>query len=90
MRAGVPIALSNTGGNTYFQELPKEETRGMILFEINEPDRLISIVEDMMNMKISSPKLFDELRQCNRRLYEKNFTLDKYTNNYLEVINKLQ
>ncbi len=90
LRAGVPIALSNTGGNTYFQELPKEETRGMILFEINEPDRLISIVEDMMNMKISSPKLFDELRQCNRRLYEKNFTLDKYTNNYLEVINKLQ
>lgn len=90
LRAGVPIALSNTGGNTYFLELPKEETKGMILFEINEPDRLIRIVEEMMNMKSSSPKLFDELRQCNRRLYEKKFTLDKYINNYLEFINKLQ
>lgn len=89
LRAGVPIALSNTGGNTYFQELPNEETKGMIIFDINESDVLISIVENMMNMKSSSLKRFDDLKQSNRRLYENYFTYDKYLNNYINFINQL-
>lgn len=89
LRAGIPVVLSNTGGNKYFQELPAKETRGMFFFDINTPDSLINIVEHLMSMKKSSPKLFDELKQCNRRLFVNYFTLDKYINNYITAINEL-
>lgn len=90
LRAGVPVVLSNTGGNKYFLELPRDETKGMQFFDIDDTDKMIAIVEDVMKMKVSHPEQYAEMRQCNRKLFENYFTLDKYINNYLEVINKLQ
>lgn len=89
LRAGVPVALSYTGGNKYFHQLPMDETKGMMFFDIADTDKIVSIVEDIMRMKDSRPLQYAEMRQHNRKLYENYFTLDKYISNYLEVINNL-
>lgn len=89
LRAGVPIVLSNNGGNKYFQELPKQETTGMVLFDINDTDNLSRIIEHMMQKRKTSPKEYSELKQRNRRLFENYFTFDKYISNYIKMINQL-
>ena len=90
LRAGVPVALSHTGGNKYFLELPKSETKGMLFFDIDDMEQIITIVDDVMRMKDACAAQYEEMKHCNRKLYENYFTLDKYLNNYLEAINKLQ
>lgn len=88
-RAGVPLALSLTGGNKYFLELPENEISGMAFFNIDDEDRIIKIVDDVMAMKISDSEQYNELRWSNRRLYEHYFTLDKYIKNYIRAIEQL-
>ncbi len=89
LRAGVPLALSSTGGNNFFKELPADETKGMMYFDINDENQMVRIVEDVVTLKDSSPLKYAEMRHSNRKLYESNFTLDKYINNYIDSINRL-
>lgn len=90
LRAGIPLALSSTGGNKYFMELPKEETEGLFFFDINNLDALCVIIEDIMQMQKLHVEHYAQLQQANRRLFENHFTIDKYVGNYLEAINNLQ
>lgn len=90
LRAGVPVALSRTGGNKYFLEFPKDETRGILFFDIDDNDKMITIVEDIMRMKNVHPEQYVEMKHCNRELYEHYFTLDKYIHNYLRAVSNLQ
>ena len=89
LRACVPVILSETGGNSYFKELPKSETRGMMLFDINDEQHLEAIVQQCIELKEKDPKKYQEMRVLNRQLFEKYFTLDKYISTYLENINTL-
>ena len=89
LRAGVPIVLSTTGGNVFFEELPLSETKGMTFFDINDEEQLKVIVEQLIQQKSNNPAAFKEMRQLNRKLFEQYFTLDKYVGKYLESINAL-
>lgn len=89
LRAGVPVILSETGGNSYFKELSQSETEGMMLFDINDKQQLEPIAQQCIKLKEDDPKKYKELRVLNRQLFEKYFTLDKYISKYIEEINKL-
>lgn len=89
LRAGVPIILSETGGNIYFKELPKSETMGMMLFDINDEQQLEAIAQQCIKLKEDDSQKYQKLRGLNRLLFEKYFTLDKYISKYIESINRL-
>lgn len=89
LRAGVPLVLSTTGGNKFFEELPLVETKGMTFFDINDEKQLETIVEQLIHLKSDNPKEYEKMRQSNRKLFERYFTLDKYISKYIESINAL-
>lgn len=89
LRAGVPVILSETGGNNYFKELPQSETRGMQFFDINDEQQLEEVVTKCIKLKEEDPKKYQEMRIANRKLFENHFTLDKYVKKYIESINIL-
>lgn len=89
LRAGVPIVLSTTGGNKFFEELPLSETKGMTFFDINDEEQLKVIVEQLIQQKSDNPQAYEKMRKTNRKLFEQYFTLDKYINKYIESINAL-
>ena len=51
---------------------------------------MITIVEDIMRMKVAHPEQYAEMKHCNRELYEHYFTLDNYIHNYLKAVSNLQ
>lgn len=89
LRAGVPLVLSTTGGNTFFEELPLAETKGMTFFDINDEKQLKIIVEQLIQQKSDNPKAYEEMRKTNRKLFEQYFKLDNYISKYIESINTL-
>ena len=89
LRAGVPLILSSTGGNKYFAELPNEETVGLSFFDIHDKKSLISLAQEAINVKSQDSSSYKMKGKYNRELYEKYFTLDKYTTKYCEFLNHL-
>lgn len=87
--AGVPLILSSTGGNKYFKRLPSNETNGMRFFDIEDEQTLELHVKDIINAKESCMERYKEMRDSNRRLFEKYFTIDKYVEMYLQTIEQL-
>lgn len=89
LRAGVPLVLSETGGNKYFKKLPTLETKGLMFFNINDKQSLEELVIQNIKNKKEEPHKYIEKRDANRKLFEKYFTVDQYFRKYIEVINKL-
>lgn len=89
LRAGVPLVLSNTGGNKYFKELPSDETIGMRFFEIEDKAQLLSIAKNLIEAKQTALSNYNKMSAGNRSLYEKYFTIDKYVATYIAAIEQL-
>lgn len=90
LRAGVPVILSNTGGNKYFHTYNTDLTKGIGFFEIDNVDDLIIEVEKMINLKLNSPQRYQDMKQANRSLFLLDFTIDKFVNKYIKVISELK
>ena len=90
LRASVPVIVSETGGNNFFQELPSDETIGMSFFDIENESQLETQVLQYVKLKIENPNRYKEIRQSNRKLFENYFTIDKYIAKYTESINQLE
>lgn len=86
LRAGVPLILSTTGGNKYFQRLPTSETIGMKFFDIEDVAILESLVSEAIEMKQANPLRYSQMRSTNRALYEHHFTMQQYVKSYLKHI----
>lgn len=90
LRSGKHVIMSNTGGNKYFKTLPKHETRSIDYFEINDIDNLCYKVEQQIVNKQNNPIGYSNDGKLNRQLYINYFTMDKYIDKYLDIINRLQ
>lgn len=89
LRAGIPVILSNTGGNKFFKELPSVETTGMRFFDVTNIDELIQEVEKIIEMKDEDPILYKQVKDNNRKLFLKYFAIDKFVNRYINELNEL-
>ena len=89
LRAGIPLILSDTGGNKYFKDLPQTETKGLKFFDIGDENTLLKLVQGVINLYSSNQKEYENRRVANRNLYEKYFTIDRYVKEYTSFIDKL-
>lgn len=89
LRAGIPIILSETGGNKFFHHFSDKELIGMDFFDINNIDDLIAKVENIIKQKSIEPAQYMKRKVANRNLFINNFTIDKFVERYLDLINKL-
>jgi len=89
LRAGVPLLLSTTGGNKYFQELPKNEIDGLIYFPSEDIDDIVRKACDIIELHENNNDGYQMMRKDNRTLFERYFTLKKYLSMYVDNINSL-
>lgn len=52
LRSSTNLLLSNTGGNKYFQLLDKNDTNGIVFFDIDNFDDIVSLVQKFIEEKI--------------------------------------
>ncbi len=78
---GVPILMSNTGGNKYFQRF---NCKGFMFYE--------SIDEAILNVsKRIENSVFDsyEMQEDILRVFNENFTVEQFSKNYLSVLRQI-
>lgn len=80
---GIPIIASNRGGHRWLQE----RTSGVILFENKNDIDLIEKIISLKHMKAS--EAIDKMRHDNINLYTKYMTVEKFAQNYVNMIHKL-
>ncbi len=78
---GKTIILSDTGGNKYFK---KFDTPSLIYYHYDDIDEAVSKIEDLIN----DNKLYI-YEQMNRRIFEENFTMDIFVNNYIRILEEI-
>lgn len=89
LRSGVPMIMSDTGGNKHFKKYPKDEVEGLSFYEDGDIKSLIEKVEYFIQLKKQDRDAYTMLRNKNRQLYLKYFTIGYYIDNYINEINKL-
>lgn len=89
LRSGTHILLSNTGGNKYFKRLSSKDTATIRFFDVDDIDGLIQMVENSIHDKQNDSIRFKNSGECNRNLYLKYFTPQRYVDTYLNSIDKL-
>ncbi len=90
LRAGVPMVLSETGGNKYFAILPEDERRGLLFYKSEDKDLLTAMVKKIVDLYNFNSNEYNEMRQKNRFLYETYFTIDKYVMDYIDAVENLK
>lgn len=78
---GKILVASKTGGNKYFT---KDKTDGVFLF--SKPDEALNIIENLLSKGDEELKL---LEKHNFELYNKEFTLDVFAKNYVNLVGSL-
>lgn len=89
LRAGVPLLLSTTGGNNYFRELSNEQTKGLRYFDINNRNQIVEETIALIDLYTHHSDAYTEMGKANRRLYETQFTMNKYVERYIQSIDSL-
>ena len=74
------IVLTNTGGNKYFKKFNSD---GLLYFDKEDKEKAIKQIEKVMNNR--------ELiyQNDNRSIFENNFTISKFSNNYNKMMEKI-
>ena len=89
LRAGLPLSVSNTGGNKYFQTLDPDETLGISYFEITRPEDAVKQIEHNCTLKRNDCNAYNNLKDNNITLYNNHFTLGKYIASYIESLTSI-
>lgn len=80
---GTPIMCTNTGGNKYFRQF---DSSGIKYVEYGDVENAYQLLEKFFNYDKETLNLM----KCeNRKLFEKNFTTQKFFNKYIKVINDI-
>lgn len=90
LRAGLHLAVSNTGGNKYFKTLPENEITGISFFDIENHDDAIKLIEQLHKLKKENEALFNQQKQCNKNLFENYFTTERFIKEYMYRIEQLK
>lgn len=78
---GKMVLAANTGGNKYFK---KFNEKGIFYFESEE--EAIKLIDRIIPITQEEKKKYEEL---NKKLFQENFTMDHFINNYLKVIDEV-
>ena len=78
---GVPVVLSNTGGNKYFK---KFENSGLSFYDTVE-----DAIKSINHLKKMNKLDIEKLGKCNREIFDNNFTVEYFTQNYIHVIRQI-
>ncbi len=77
-----PIVCNNVGGNS---EIVKNGVNGTVL-DVNDWKGLIETMNNLANIPGTK---YNEMSMNSRRIYESNFTFEKFKANYLNLLSKL-
>lgn len=89
LRAGVPVVLSDTGGNRFFHKYSDDETVGMKFFGIDDIAMAVRHIETIIDTRSGDIAAYIKMKAANRRLYLENFTVDRFVGRYTDIINNL-
>lgn len=89
LRAGIPIIMSNTGGNKFFQNYSETLIQGIKFFESDNILGLVKLVSEMIIKKRLTPNDYKLIKDSNRELFMREFTLGKYVETYVSTIQNL-
>ena len=78
---GKIILASNTGGNRYFKKI---ETKGVIIY--NSFNEVLSLIDILRQKTVEE---IEELEEANIKLFDKDFSIEVFGKNYLNLINSL-
>jgi glycosyltransferase involved in cell wall biosynthesis len=78
---GVPVVLSETGGNKFFK---KYNSGGFIFYKTVE-----QAVENLKKLKNLNPEQRELLGKDVKRIFDEDFTVETFAKNYIETINKI-
>lgn len=81
MSLGVPVILSNTGGNKYFK---KYNSSGFMYFE--SVSEAVKRIHDMNNY-LSTDRI--AMGQSLKKIFDDDFTIKTFAHNYLEIMKKI-
>lgn len=82
MNIGKNVVLTNTGGNKYFKQFDSSE---LYYYDYEDIDSACKNIENAYQ-KFKNHKLTEI---DNKRIFENNFTIEKFTNNYLNLLNDI-
>ncbi len=77
---GIIVVASNTGGNSYF----KNKSKGIFLYDSEE-----ELEEILLNLKSKTKTDLAKFGQENLNLYESNHTIEKFAENYHELLSNI-
>ena len=75
------MVLSNTGGNKYFK---KFENSGLSFYDTVE-----DAIKSINHLKKMNKLDIEKLGKCNREIFDNNFTVEHFTQNYIHVIRQI-
>lgn len=75
---GVPIVLSDTGGNKFFKQFNES---GLMFY-----NSLDEAYKNLQNLKNKSKDEREEISVRIQKIFENNFTVEKFANNYINII----
>ncbi len=75
---GVPVVMTRTGGNKYFEQFHSE---GLTGYDSNR-----EAIEKIVQLQSKSHEQLHALGDFNRRLYESYFTVERFSKEYLELL----
>lgn len=84
MRQGVPVLLSKTGGNKWFE---KANTDGLIFFEYGNHKDLENKIHIIHSLKVSHN--LEKMGMKNATFLKNNLNMENYMNSYLQSLHKL-
>lgn len=82
---GTPILLSNTGGNRYFR---KYHENGLFYFEKHDLQGALERFVEIYNLWQN--KTLQQYAEKNHDIFNKNFTVDIFANNYIQLYNQVR
>lgn len=87
LRIGTPILLSLTGGNKYFKGFPSNETSGIFFYEYGEEHMFKEQIYHIQKLLKNGEGIY--MRNANKNLFDKYFTMKTYVHNYINLINSI-
>ena len=78
---GIPVIASNTGGNKTVSRL----SNGVKLFESKNVDEIVNNILELSNNK----EKLEEMKLYNIECYNNNFTLEKFAERYIDILDKI-
>ena len=76
---GKNILLTETGGNKYFKKFNSD---GLFYYDYENVNQAIDIIKKLINSNVRS-------NNKNRKIFEENFTIEKFAKDYINLINSL-